>query len=230
MIRVILWDIDGTLLNFREAEKYAIRKCFDRFRLGECSDEMLARYSRINDGYWKKLEQGKISKPEVLTGRFTDFFAGEGICFTDVRAFNEAYQVHLGDLIFFNDDSYALVKKLKGKMLQYAVTNGTAAAQKRKLERSGLDKLFDGIFISEETGTEKPGKAFFDHIWEKIGTYAADEVMIVGDSLTSDMQGGVNAGILCCWYNPQNMPNTAKIPVTYEIRNLWEVEEIVKNK
>lgn len=227
MIKVILWDIDGTLLNFHEAEKYAIRKCFSSFHLGECTDEMLARYSKINDKYWKMLERGEISKREVLHNRFEEFFRKEKIDFHDVTAFNEMYQVSLGDEIFFNDDSYELVKRLKGHVKQYAVTNGTYVAQERKLARSGLDKLFDGVFISEQVGIDKPNKAFFDFVWEKIGTYNSDEVMIVGDSLTSDMQGGVNAGILTCWYNPHRAVNQSGLELSYEIQDLREIEKVL---
>lgn len=189
MIKAILWDIDGTLLNFKEAEKYAIRKCFSIFNLGECTDEMISRYSIINDKYWKSLERGEITKQEVLHNRFEEFFRTENIVFDEIKMFNEKYQFHLGDIIFFNDDSFDLVKQLKGQIKQYAVTNGTYVAQERKLERSGLDKVFDDVFISEKIGVEKPNKAFFDAVWRKTGEFSKEEVMIVGDSLTSDIQG-----------------------------------------
>lgn len=227
MIKVLLWDIDGTLLNFLEAEKYAIRKCFSIFNLGECTDEMLGKYSKINDKYWKMLERGEITKKEVLHNRFEEFFKLEKIAFADVEAFNGEYQVRLGDEIFFNDDSYELMKKLKGHVLQYAVTNGTYVAQKRKLERSGLDRLFDGVFISEHIGVEKPNKAFFDYIWDEIGHYGKDEVMIIGDSLTSDIKGGENAGIISCWYNPYKLENKLNVKPNFEINDLHQIEEII---
>lgn len=229
MIKVVLWDVDGTLLNFREVEKYALRKCFSIFDLGECTDEMIGRYSKINAKYWERLERREITKIEVLHNRFAEFFETEGINFQKVDAFNNEYQLRLGDEIFFNDDSYKLMELLKEKqILQYAVTNGTDVAQKRKLERSGLNKIFDDVFISEHIGADKPNKAFFDAVWEKIGDYEKDEVMIVGDSLTSDMQGGVNEGIICCWYNPYHAANKMNLELTYEIQNLWQVEEIIE--
>ncbi len=89
----------------------------------------------------------------------------------------------------FRDDAGSLVARLKGRVRQYAVTNGTRVAQERKLSRSGLDRMLDGVFISEIVGTEKPGAAFFDAVFSQIGPCCRDEVMIVGDSLTSDMQG-----------------------------------------
>lgn len=228
MIKAILWDIDGTLLNFKEAEKYAIRKCFSLFQLGECSDDMLARYSKINDTYWKMLERNEITKREVLHNRFRDFFRTEGIPCTEIEGFNDAYQMHLGDHVFFNDNCYGLVKQLKDSVKQYAVTNGTFVAQERKLKNSGLDQIFDDVFISEQLGVEKPNREFFDHVREKIGSYEKDEIMIVGDSLTSDMQGGVNAGILCCWYNPDQSEKKLELDLAFEIQNLWQVEDILR--
>lgn len=228
MIKVILWDIDGTLLDFQTAEKEAIRACFKIFKLGECTDEMIARYSVINKGYWERLERKEISKPEVLVGRFQEFFATEGIVTDCAEAFNEEYQWRLGDTICFCDDGYELLKGLKTFVKQYAVTNGTKVAQVKKLNKSGLVDLLDGVFISEDIGVEKPDVKFFEHVWDVIGQYEADEVLIVGDSLTSDMQGGNNAGIRCCWYNPKGVDNANFVKVDYEIRNLQEILEIIK--
>lgn len=223
MIKVILWDIDGTLLNFKVAEKCAIQACFDMFDMGICTDEMLHRYSKINSGYWKRLEKGEISKEQVLIGRFEEFFEQEGLPVEKAEAFNAQYQIHLGDTICFNDNGYEVVKQLKGQVKQYVVTNGTYTAQERKLKKSGLDTLMDGVFISDVIGIEKPNIGFFDAVWESIGYYEKDEVLIVGDSLTSDMQGGNNAGICCCWYNPEGLPNRQGIRIDYEIDDLQEI-------
>ena len=227
MIKAILWDIDGTILDFIRAEHAAIKKCFEVFQLGECTDEMIARYSMINNGYWEKLERKEITKPELLVGRFKDFFAGENIITDCAKEFNKEYQVRLGDTICFCDNSYELLKSLKGRVKQYAVTNGTKIAHDKKLSKSGLIDVFDDIFISEEVGYEKPDVRFFEHVWAKIGAYRPDEVMIVGDSLTSDMKGGNNAGIVCCWYNPKKVPNTKNLKIDYEIENLNEIKALI---
>lgn len=228
MIKVILWDIDATLLDFLAAEKAAIRFCFEKFGLGECTDEMLKRYSVINRRYWEMLEKGEMSKAEILVNRFKEFFASEGIATDCEKAFNDTYQVALGDTICFRDNGYELVKKFKGQYKQYVVTNGTFIAQERKLKRSGIGELVEESFISDLIGYEKPAMEFFDHVFENIGHYEKDEVIIVGDSLTSDMQGGNNAGILCCWYNPNHLENTKNIKIDHEIDNLWQLEEILK--
>lgn len=228
MIKVILWDIDGTLLNFLKAEHAAIRKCFEIFNLGECTDEMIARYSLINKKHWERLERGEISKQEVLEGRFHEFFAQENLSTECVVDFNKEYQVQLGDTIFFNDNSYELVKALKGRVKQYAVTNGTKVAQDRKLDKSGLRELLDGVFISEDIGIEKPNAGFFGYVWTQIGAYDREEVMIVGDSLTSDMLGGNNAGIVSCWYNPDLQKNEKGVMIDYEISDLQQLMEFVQ--
>lgn len=227
-IKVILWDIDGTLLNFAAAEKVAIRKCFEIHGLGECTDEMLAEYVEINHKYWKMLERGEMSKPEILVGRFTEFFRKQNLDVSKAEAFNADYQVRLGDTVCFEDNGLEVIQYFQNKLHQYAVTNGTKIAQQRKLANSGLDKLLGKAFISDEIGVEKPMLGFFDAVWKEIGLYEKDQVIIVGDSLTSDMQGGVNAGILTCWYNPKGLPNTSGLKLDYEIRNLKEILSIVE--
>ena len=228
MIKVILWDIDGTLLNFEEAEKHAIRACFAQFGLGDCTDHMLADYSAINRVYWQKLERGEMSKPDILIGRFATFFAKYGLDISCAPAFNAQYQISLGDTVCFNPNGLEVVTALQGKVKQYAVTNGTKVAQQRKLERSGLNQLLDGVFISEDLGIEKPGIGFFHRVWEQIGQFDPTEVMIVGDSLTSDIQGGNNAGILCCWLNPEGKENAAKLRIDYEIKDLTQILSICR--
>ncbi len=228
MIKTLLWDIDGTLLDFGKAEAYGIRRCFEIFKLGECTEEMLERYSVINRKYWLALERGEITKPRVLHDRFVEFFAAENINFDRIKEFNDEYQNRLGDKAFFCDNALETVSALKGKYKQYAVTNGTIVAQNRKLTQSGLVNVFDGIFISDKIGFEKPSTEFFDAVQREIGRFSHDEVMIIGDSLTSDMRGGNNADILCCWYNPHGAENKTDTEIDYEIKDISEVLEILK--
>lgn len=228
--KVVLWDIDGTLLNFHMAEKAAIRALFARFGLGSCTDEMLKHYSTINAGYWKKLEKGELTKPQILIGRFETFFREYGLDISCAPAFNEAYQLALGDTVCFNPGGLEAVKALKGKVRQYAVTNGTLVAQRKKLAASGLDALLDGAFISDVIGIEKPNIGFFQAVWKEIGNFSPDEVLIVGDSLTSDIKGGNNAGIKTCWFNPNRSPAPADLQIDYDIQELGEVLKICESK
>lgn len=213
MITTVLWDVDDTLLDFNAAERAAIKALFSEFGLGACSDAMLARYSEINAGYWRRLERNELTKAEVLTGRFEQFFREYGLDTRIVQAFNARYQVALGDTIVYRDDSLKLVEALRGRVKQYVVSNGTVVAQTKKLERSKLGALMDGIFLSEELGVEKPNRGFFDKVFSAIRPDDLSQVMIVGDSLTSDIRGGMNAGIGTCWYNPGGEP----IPEGYRV-------------
>ncbi len=227
MIKTILWDIDATLLDFHAAEREAIKTLFKQFDIGECTDEMIQRYSKINRSYWERLERGEVTKPQVLVGRFEDFFAAEGIDISIAPEFNKAYQLSLGDTIVFCDDGYNIVKSLKGKVKQYAVSNGTIVAQTKKLRLSGLGELFDGVYLSEDLGVEKPNVEFFDKVFADIGPIDKSEVMIIGDSLTSDIRGGNNAGIFTCWYNPSKTPCIGDYKIDYEIADLHEIYDIL---
>ena len=220
-ISAILWDIDGTLLNFPAAEEAAINACFGKFNLGECTKDMLRRYAAINLGYWKMIERGEIDKGRALAARFEDFFAEYGLNVSVAAAFNDEYQIRLGDTVVFEHGAYDAVASLKGVVKQYAVTNGTRTAQRRKLKNSGLDRLLDGVFISEEIGAEKPGEAFFDFVFSHIDAPRA-ETVIIGDSLTSDMLGGERAGIRCCWDNPMNQPRGGT-KIDWELKDLADM-------
>ena len=224
---ILLWDVDGTLLDFIAAEKAAVQTLFREFGLGECTDEMVERYSRINKEYWQRLERGELSKPEILIRRFADFFASEGLDASKAPEFNEQYQVRLGDTVVFCDDSYELLSSLRGRVKQYAVSNGTVVAQTRKLRRSGFDQLLDGVFLSEELGYEKPATEFFGRVFAAIGEPDRERVLIVGDSLTSDITGGNRAGIRTCWYNPKGEPNLTAAHADYEIRDLHGILDII---
>lgn len=247
--KYLLWDIDGTVMDFLAAERAAIKTLFVKFNLGECTDEMLKRYSAINVRYWKALERGEKTKPQILVERFREFFEGEGINPALAESFNEEYQVTLGDTVVIRDNSDILLSELKGKYILAAVTNGTKVAQEKKLKTSGFDKVFDYIFISEIVGAEKPNKQFFDVVFESMNInvndisrtnisandFAKDSLLeekskflIIGDSLTSDIRGGINAGIDTCWYNPNGDVNNSEMVPTYIISNLNELKNILQ--
>lgn len=228
MITTVLWDVDGTLLDFLAAEKAAIRSLFEEYELGECTDEMIQRYSKINKTYWERLEREEITKQEVLIGRFVEFFGQEGIDSAIAPEFNQKYQLRLGDTIVHRDDCLNIIKSLKGKVKQYVVSNGTVVAQTKKMRLSGIGKLMDGIFLSEKLGVEKPNIGFFDQVFETLGEVDKKQVMIVGDSLTSDIKGGNNAGIVTCWYNPEKKKAAEEYKIDYEITDLHEVIEICR--
>ena len=227
MYKYLLWDIDGTVLDFLKSESYAIRFLFKKYKLGNISDEMLKMYSQINVKYWQKLEKGELAKSEILIGRFKEFFGLIGVDTGVCEKFNEDYQVTLGDYVEFVDNAKEVLLSQKGKYTLIGVTNGTKIAQDKKLKLSGLDKIFDEVFISEVVGYEKPNKEFFDYVFKKLNITNRHEALIIGDSLSSDIKGGVNAGIDTCWFNPNHTANSLNVPVTYEIDNLGKLNDIL---
>ncbi|MGI6106806.1 MAG: YjjG family noncanonical pyrimidine nucleotidase [Lachnospiraceae bacterium] len=229
--KAVLWDIDNTLLSFDASETAALARGFRDFGFGELTPQMLEHYKIINRRHWEALERGEMNKEEVLVGRYVEFFTKENLDVSKARAFNDEYQRNLGDTIVFEDYAQELVSGLKGKVLQFVCSNGTRTAQERKLKNSGLDRLFDAVFISETLGYEKPMPGFYDRMFELLEKegirVSRGECLMVGDSLTSDMRGGNNAGIDDCWFNPSGAPNTTEVKIQYEIRSLREVPGIL---
>lgn len=223
---IILWDVDQTLLDFNLSQDYALRFSFKEFGM-EADEKIVSRYAAINEAYWKRLELGEITKSELLTGRFETLFKESGITQVACEEFAPVYQKALGSVFYFRDDAYQLCSKLRGKVRQYAVTNGVSSTQRNKLHLSGLDQILDDIFVSEEMGYPKPCIEYFNKCFERIPGFKKDKAIIIGDSLSSDIKGGNLAGISCCWYNPEDKRNDTGFRIDYEIRNLWEVEEIL---
>lgn len=222
----ILWDVDGTLLDFLYSQKYAITKCF-RSIGREITEGQIQRYSQINDDYWKRLELGEVTREQLLTGRFVALFHEFGIENIDVEAFAKEYQEALGSVFSYLDDSLNVCRKLRGRVHQYVVTNGVTATQRRKLELSGLAALMDDLFISEQVGVPKPHRAFFDHVLSHIEEKDRTRILIVGDSVSSDIKGGVQAGIATCWYRPEGAVNNSAYRPDYEISKLQALFDIL---
>ncbi len=222
----LLWDVDGTLLDFDYSMRGALRKCF--FTAGiPLTEEMIQCYSQINDGYWKRLERGEVTKEELLNGRFRDFFAAQKLEGMDVEAFREEYEAGLGQIYAYRDDALTLVKSLQGHYRQYVVTNGVTAVQKSKLRLSGLSEVMDGVFISESIGHAKPSRIFFEYCLEHLDEKDRGRILIVGDSMTSDILGGVQAGIRTCWYNPKEQSCDYAYRADYEISVLQQIYEVL---
>ncbi len=228
-IKILLWDLDGTINDFLATENYAIKKGFARLNLGQCTDEMVSRYSQINISYWEKLEKGEMSKHQILVNRFKDFFAEYDLPEQNADIFNKNYQIDLGDKLIFIDGALEVLQKIKKskKIRQFVVTNGLVANQKRKLEGQELKPIFEYAFISDEVGFEKPNIEFFNAVFQKIGDIQKNQIMIIGDSLTSDIKGGNNAGIKTCWFNPNGKTNNQSVQIDYEISDLRQLLRIL---
>ena len=228
MIKTNLWDIDGTILNFQSAAENSLKNTFRKFGYGEITDEFLHMYEGINDAYWCKLEKGEITKEKLLVERFVEFFTNIGVETTCVKEFNQAYLNGLLDTVVFMPEAYETVKKLHPQYKQYIVTNGIKQLQRQKIAKAKIEEFFDGIFISDEIGHEKPQIEFFDYVFDRIETQNRNEIMIIGDSLTSDIAGGIHAGIHTCWYHPSNEENHSDIKPEFTVTSHLAFQELLK--
>lgn len=222
----ILWDVDGTLLDFVYSQRYALTKCFQTIGR-EINEEILKRYSEINDSFWKRHELGEITKEALLKGRFLQLFEEYNIENVDVEVFRREYQEGLGSVYSYIDDSLAVCKSLQGRVKQYVVTNGVTSSQLNKLKLSGFADIMEELFISEQIGVPKPHKEYFDYCFSKIQEKDKSKILLVGDSLSSDIKGGILAGISTCWYRPEGALNPTEFQPDYEISDLHQVADII---
>lgn len=215
----ILFDADGTLLDFHRCEREAVAEAFSA--MGVTVDgEMLDEYSKINDSLWKKLERGEIEKSVLLYHRFEIFYEKYGLC-ADAKQTAKEYMGTLSKKAYLIDGAEELCASIYGKAKMYIVTNGVRANQESRLSLCGLLKYFDGTFISELTGYEKPQREFFEYVAARIPDFDKERTIIVGDSLTSDIGGGINYGIDTCWYAPsgKDAPDGLTSKITYVVRD-----------
>ena len=197
----ILFDADGTLLDFGRAEDEALRESLASMGI-IADDEMVKTYSGINDALWKALERGEVTKEVLRHRRFERFFAHYGFDL-DAHVMAARYEDALSQKGYLLDGAKELCERLYGKAKMYIVTNGIESIQRGRYARCGLEKYFDGIFISGCVGYEKPDVRYFEYVEKNIPSLSKCSTVIIGDSLTSDMKGGINFGIDTCWYNPK---------------------------
>lgn len=228
MIKYVLLDIDDTLLDFGKAEAAAIKKTFERIGI-PATDEVIARYSEINNAQWSALERGELTRQQVLVRRFDILFEELGITGVPSEMAQASYEYLLGIGHYFIDGAVELLEALKDKYELYIVSNGTACVQDSRLASAGIAPYFKDIFISERIGADKPSREFFDRAFSRIEGFEREKAIIVGDRLSSDILGGINAGISTCWFNPKRLPPDPDIPADYEIHALNELPELLKN-
>ncbi len=221
MIRNVLFDLDDTLFDFHKAEKIALTKTLVHFGI-DPTEETLALYSTINAAHWKRLELGEISREEVKVGRYRELFETIGVECDPVKA-TAYYESMLAIGHYFIPGAPELLEELYRKYRLYIVSNGTAKVQEGRIGSSGIAKYMDGIFISQILGANKPDKQFFDICFAEIPDFSLSETVIIGDSLSSDIKGGINAGITTVWFNPKRIENDNNIKPDYTIKELSEV-------
>lgn len=222
----LLFDADNTLLDFDENERVSIYNTFDHFGI-PCDENTLKMYHEINIMYWRMLDEGKITRDVLLVKRFETLYEKLGIK-GDPAATEDFYRVQLGlgNQLVPGAIELCMQLKLAGYKL-YIVTNGVAKTQHDRLNGSGLAPIMDGIFISDEIGYNKPAKQFFEYVANHIEGFDPNKALVIGDSLTSDIKGGVDFGLDTCWINFYGKRNDSDIKSTYEIPSILDVPTIL---
>ncbi|MBQ7521373.1 MAG: YjjG family noncanonical pyrimidine nucleotidase [Clostridia bacterium] len=202
--KTVLLDADGTVYDFHKAEKTALKQTFTQIGI-EWTEERNQIYLEENKKIWKEFEQNLLSPEKFKTERFRRFFNKINLSIDlDSKTVNGVYVDNLSKCGFLFDGAFDFVRTLKKYCKVYIATNGLTIAQQGRYKNSGLDNITDGIFISELMGIRKPAKAYFDYIFNELNITDKQSVIMIGDSLSSDMQGGRNAEITTCLYNPQH--------------------------
>ncbi|MBR2952244.1 MAG: YjjG family noncanonical pyrimidine nucleotidase [Clostridia bacterium] len=224
MIKNILFDLDDTLFDFKEAERRSLQKTLLSYGIDH-NDETVALYSHINHSQWKLLEKGELDRATLKVRRFALFSEALGIPF-DAKEVSACYENNLASSHFLIDGALELLTSLKGRYRLYIVTNGFAHIQKSRLAGAKIESFFDAVFISQEIGAEKPSPAFFDACFARIPDFQKSETVLIGDSISSDIKGGLQAGITTVLFCPNGKPNS-EISAHHHIARLADFHNIL---
>ena len=225
MLKHIFLDLDDTILNFTAGEAKALTQALRESGI-EPTEAVLDRYHLINIAHWELLEEGRLTREEVLVQRFEQLFRELGISHSGT-AVNDRYEHLLSLQHDFIPGAEQLLKDMAPRYDLYLASNGAAAVQHPRLDASGIRPYFKGIFISEEVGADKPSKAFFDACFAAIPGFRPEDAVMVGDSLTSDIRGGRNAGLRTVWFNPHGKEPRADIRPDCTIHALSELPSLL---
>lgn len=222
----LLIDLDDTVFDFKKAEWVAIHKTIREFGV-EPTEEVVRRYHVINKWHWEQMELGKLTRQEVLENRFGMLFEELGVD-ADKAACAKAYGANLAVGHYYMPGAEKALQALQGKYRLFLASNGTAWVQRSRMDSADLYRYFEDIFISQEIGANKPSPAYFEGCFAKIPGFDRSKAMIVGDSLSSDILGGNNAGIAACWVNPDGKTHGPEVRVDYEIASLAELPGLLE--
>jgi len=225
MIEFLFLDLDDTILDFHKAERIAIGKTIQDFGV-EPTEEILARYHVINKWHWEQLELGTMTRAEVLENRFAVLFSELGVE-VDATLCARTYEKNLSQGHWFLPGAEEAVERLSKKYRLFLASNGTASVQKGRMTSANLYRFFEKVFVSQEIGHNKPSKAYFDGCFAQIPDFDITKAMIVGDSLTSDIKGGINAGMKTVWVNPSHT-DCGQIKPDYQIEALHQLEALLE--
>jgi len=221
----LLFDADNTLFDFDAAEKNAHRQVCGKHRLA-FTEEGYALYRRCNAQLWQDFDRGLCSKEFLLTERFRRYLSLTGET-GDPEAMNRDHLRALGESAVLLPCAEALCRRLAAGHELYLVTNAVESVQRARFERSAIRPYFRDVFISEAIGCGKPSPAYFAYVLRAVPGLTAENGLVIGDSLTSDIQGANNAGLACCWFNPKGLPRPDGLRIDYEVRTLEEIADLV---
>ena len=225
MIEFLFLDLDDTILDFHTAERVAISKTIREFGV-EPTEEILSLYHEINKWHWEQLELGKLTRAEVLVNRFGVLFEKLGVA-VDAPRCAKIYEKNLSTGHWFLPGAEEAVERLSKKYRLFLASNGTAVVQKGRMTSANLYRFFETVFVSQDIGHNKPSKAYFDACFASIPGFDKERAMIVGDSLSSDIKGGINAGIKTVWVNPDHK-DSGNVKPDYEIEYLYQLESLLE--
>jgi len=226
MFEYLFLDLDDTILDFQKAEHIALSKTLKSFGL-EPTETVLKRYNLINKAHWEALERKELTREQVLVGRFQTLFEEMGITVEPVSV-ARAYEDNLSIGHYFLPGAEEAVERLSKKYKLYLASNGTAKVQAGRLKSANISRFFEEVFVSQELGANKPSPEYFEKCFARIPGFDKTKAIIVGDSLTSDILGGQNAGIATCWVNPHHKQGREDIRVDYEIEALSQLEALLE--
>ena len=224
---IIIFDADETLFDFKKSERDAFKNTMLEFDIKYNENYHLKIYSDINTAIWKEFEDGLITQKELKVERLKRWSDKLNTKFDEVT-FAKSYTKQLSFASFLYVDSINLVESLHKDYRLSIITNGLKDVQDNRIRKSIIGKYFEYIVISEEVEVSKPDPKIFEHALNNIKHTDKSKVLMVGDSLTSDIQGGINFGIDTCWFNPDKIVNNTVIKPTYEISNLMNLHDILK--
>ncbi|MDF2613299.1 MAG: family hydrolase [Clostridia bacterium] len=225
---IIIFDADETLFDFNKSESEAFKNTMLEFNIAYDEAYHLKIYHEINRAIWKEFEKRLITQEQLKVERFKRLSDHLNIKFNEAE-FAKLYMKHLSQASFLYDESIDLIESLHKEYRLIIITNGLTDVQDNRIRKSIIGKFFEDIVISEEVGLSKPDPKIFEHALSNINHTDKSKVLMVGDSLTSDIQGGINFSINTCWFNPNKIMNNTGITPTYEISALTELKDILKN-
>ena len=224
--RLILFDADGTLFDYEKSEERALEAALNEEGFPYREETHREVYRVINQELWGLFEQGGIQAAELRVERFRRFLANTGVSL-DPESISRRYLKHLAEGAYLYEGVETLIQELRRTYKLGLVTNGLKEVQRTRFAKTSLSKYMTCIIISDEVGVQKPDPAIFRMALQEAGELDPRATLVVGDSLTSDIQGGMNAGMDTCWFNPGGKENGTSLLPTYEIRELGELRKIL---